>query len=132
MIDTALQTSGLCEPSAPPRPSLRYGMETTDLLLCLGGVNSDGVPARRGGLADLSFCFAPRGRKTYYIPSPLKGCGGRGEITAGAVTRENNILVAVEVEDQHRKKKLDIYRCLRLLLSKKRYIFDLHYVPFQI
>lgn len=132
MIDTALQTSGLCETSAPPRPSLRYGMANTDLLLCLGGVNNDGVPARRGGLADLSFCFAPRGRKAYYIPSPLKGCGGLGEITAGAVTRENNILVAIEVEDQHRKKRLDIYRCLHVLLSQKRQIFDLHYIPCQI
>uniref|UniRef100_A0A3B3U4E7 Kelch repeat and BTB domain containing 12 n=1 Tax=Poecilia latipinna TaxID=48699 RepID=A0A3B3U4E7_9TELE len=84
-------TSGLCETSAPPRPPLRYGMETTDLLLCLGGVNTEGVPARRGGLADQSFCFAPLGRKTYYIPSPLRDCGGQGQVTAGAVTldREN-------------------------------------------
>ncbi|XP_049436794.1 kelch repeat and BTB domain-containing protein 12-like isoform X2 [Epinephelus fuscoguttatus] len=110
MIDAALQTSGLCETSAPPRPALRYGMETTDLLLCLGGVDEEGVPARRGGHADLSFCFAPSVRRTYYIPSPLRGCGGRGQITAGAVTRDNNIVVAIETEDQHRKKKLDVYR----------------------
>ncbi|XP_047458218.1 kelch repeat and BTB domain-containing protein 12-like [Mugil cephalus] len=109
MIDAALQTSGLCETSAPPRPALRYGMETTDLLLCLGGVNVEGVPARRGGRADLSFCFAPHGRKIYYIPSPLRGCGGMGQITAGAVTRDNNIVVAVEAEDQHRMKRVDIY-----------------------
>ncbi|XP_017270520.1 kelch repeat and BTB domain-containing protein 12-like isoform X1 [Kryptolebias marmoratus] len=110
MIDAALQTSALCETSAPPRPALRYGMETTDLLLCFGGVNTEGVPARRGGLADLSFCFAPRGRKIYYIPSPLRDCGGKGQITAGAVTRDNNLLVAVEAEDQQRRKRLDIYR----------------------
>ncbi|XP_023280920.1 kelch repeat and BTB domain-containing protein 12-like [Seriola lalandi dorsalis] len=110
MIDAALQTSGLCEMSAPPRPALRYGMETTDLLLCLGGVNKEGVPARRGGLADLSFCFAPNARKTYYIPSPLRGCGGTGQITAGAVTRDNNIVVAIEAVDQHRMKRVDIYR----------------------
>ncbi|XP_078110110.1 kelch repeat and BTB domain-containing protein 12-like [Sander vitreus] len=110
MIDAALQTSGLCEMSAPPRPALRYGMETTDLLLCLGGVNKEGVPARRGGLADLSFCFAPHGRRTYYIPSPLRGCGGMGQITAGVVTRDNNIVVAIEAEDQHRIKRVDIYR----------------------
>uniref|UniRef100_A0A3B4UX69 Kelch repeat and BTB domain containing 12 n=1 Tax=Seriola dumerili TaxID=41447 RepID=A0A3B4UX69_SERDU len=95
----------------PPRPALRYGMETTDLLLCLGGVNKEGVPARRGGLADLSFCFAPHARKTYYIPSPLRGCGGMGQITAGAVTRDNNIVVAIEAVDQHRMKRVDIYRC---------------------
>ncbi|XP_076023240.1 kelch repeat and BTB domain-containing protein 12-like isoform X2 [Genypterus blacodes] len=110
MIDAALQTSGLCETSAPPRPALRYGMETTDLLLCLGGVDETGVPARRGGLADLSFCFAPHGRRTYYIPSPLKGCGGMGQITAGAVTRDNSIVVAIEAEDQHRVKRMDFYR----------------------
>lgn len=119
MIDAALQTSGLCETSAPPRPALRYGMETTDLLLCLSGVNKEGVPVRRGGLADLSFCFAPNGRKTYYIHSPLRGCRGMGQITAGAVTRDNNILVAVEKEDQHRTKMVDIYRCFCVLLCKK-------------
>lgn len=131
MIDAALQTSGLCETSAPPRPALRYGMETTDLLLCLGGVNREGVPARRGGLADLSFCFAPRGRKTYYIPSPLRGCEGMGQITAGAVTRDNNILVAIEAEDQHRMKRVDIYRCLCVLLYKKTIFFRmaLHSTP---
>lgn len=112
LIDAALQTSGLCETSAPPRPALRYGMETTDLLLCLGGVNDEGVPARRGGLADLSFCFAPHCRRTYYIASPLKGSGGIGQITVGAVTRDNNIVVAIEAEDQHRIKRVDLYRCV--------------------
>lgn len=110
MIDAALQTSSLCESVAPPRPTLRYGMETTDLLLCLGGVNTEGVPARRGGVADQSFCFAPRGRKTYYITSPLRDCGGQGQITAGVVTRNNNILVAIDAEDQCRRRRLDIYK----------------------
>uniref|UniRef100_A0A665T3P1 Kelch repeat and BTB domain containing 12 n=1 Tax=Echeneis naucrates TaxID=173247 RepID=A0A665T3P1_ECHNA len=110
MIDAALQTTGLCETSAPPRPALRYGMETTDLLLCLGGINKEGVPARRGGQADLSFCFAPKARKTYYIPSPLRGCGGMGQISAGSVTRDNNIVVAIEAVNQHRTKRVDIYR----------------------
>ncbi|XP_021179210.2 kelch repeat and BTB domain-containing protein 12 isoform X1 [Fundulus heteroclitus] len=110
MIDAALQTAGLCETSAPPRPPLRYGMETTDLLLCLGGVDAEGVPARRGGLADLSFCFAPRGRRTCYMPSPLRDCGGQGQITGGAVARGSSILLAVDAEDQHRRKRLDIYK----------------------
>lgn len=118
MIDAALQPSGLCEMAAPTRPALRYGMESTDLLLCLGGVNKEGVPSTCGGLADLSFCFAPHGRKTYYIPSPLKACGGAGQLTAGAVSR-NYILVAVEAEDQHRMKRVDIYRCLCVLFCKK-------------
>lgn len=121
MIDAALQTSALCKASAPPRPALRYGMETTDLLLCLGGVNTEGVPARRGGHADLSFCFAPRGRKTYYIPSPLRDFGGKGQITAGAVTRDNTVLVAVESQDPQRRRKLDFYKFvspLRDIISK--------------
>ncbi|XP_019746722.1 kelch repeat and BTB domain-containing protein 12-like isoform X2 [Hippocampus comes] len=110
MSDAALQTSGLCKASAPPRPILRYGMETTNFLICLGGVNHDGIPSRRGGHADLSFCFSPKDRKTYYIPSPLKGSGGFGQIVGGAVTCDNNIVVAVEAEDEHRMKRVDIYR----------------------
>lgn len=121
MIDAVLQTSGLCEMSAPPRPPLRYGMETTDLLLCLGRVNTEGVPARRGGVADHSFCFAPLGRKTYYIPSPLKDCGGQGQITAGAVTWDSSILVAVDTVDQQKKKRLDIYKSGSFL--EKRFLF---------
>ncbi|KAM3872435.1 kelch repeat and BTB domain-containing protein 12-like [Diretmus argenteus] len=110
MIDTALQTSGLSATTAPPRPALRYGMETTNLLLCLGGVDEAGVPARRGGLADLSFCFAPQGRRTYYIPSPVNGSGGTGQITAGVVTQDNSIVVAIEAEDQFRMKMVEMYR----------------------
>ncbi|XP_013990165.1 kelch repeat and BTB domain-containing protein 12 isoform X1 [Salmo salar] len=107
MIDAALQTSYLSVAAAPTRPTLRYGMETTDLLLCLGGTDEGGVPARRGGQADLSLCFAPQARRTYYIPSPVKG---KGTITAGAVTRDNSIVVAVEEEDEHRTKRLGMYR----------------------
>lgn len=121
MIEAALQTSSLCETSAPPRPTLRYGMETTDLLLCLGGVNTEGIPARRGGHADLSFCYAPRDGKPYFIPSPLRDCGEKGQITAGAVTRDNDVLVVVEAEDQQRRKRLDVYRfvsALREVTSK--------------
>lgn len=131
MIDAALQTSGLCEASAPPRPALRYGMATTDMLLCLGGVNKEGVPARRGGIADLSFCFAPHDRKTYYIPSQRRGCGGMEQITTGAMIRDN-ILVAIESEDQHRMKRVDVCRCLCVLLRPKTPIFEWHCIPLQI
>lgn len=109
MTDAALQTSSLTETSTPPRPALRYGMETADLLLCLGGIDEDGITARRGGKADLSFCFAPLTRRTLYIPSPLRACTDTGQITAGAVTRDNNIVVAIEAEDDLRKKRLDLY-----------------------
>lgn len=118
VIDAALQPTGLCKMATPSRPALRYGMEATDLLLCLGGVNKEGVPSKRGGLADLSFCFAPHGRKTCYIPSPLMACGGSGQVTAGAVSRDN-ILVSVESEDQSRVKRVDIYRCERVAHCKK-------------
>lgn len=124
MIDAALQTSGLCDTAAPPRPPLRYGMETTDLLLCLGGVTREGIPARRGGFADLCFCFAPRDRKTYYMASPLRGCEGTGQITAGAVSLNNSIVVVVEAEDKDRRKRLDIYR------SVCRYVKVLLFISF--
>ncbi|KAM6977253.1 kelch repeat and BTB domain-containing protein 12-like isoform 2-T2 [Aplochiton taeniatus] len=96
--------------AAPPRPALRYGMETTDLLLCLGGTDEGGVPVRRGGHADLSFCFAPLGGRTYYIPTPVKGIEGKGSLAAGGVTRDNSIVVAMEVEDEHRAKRVELYR----------------------
>lgn len=128
MIDAVLQTSGLSETSAPPRRALRYGMETTDLLLCLGGVNQEGVPARRGGLADLSFCFDPHVRKICYIPSPLRACGSVGQITAGAVSRDNIIVVAVEAEDQHRMKSVDIYRWLCSQLSETQLFIKRHLI----
>ncbi|XP_049611397.1 kelch repeat and BTB domain-containing protein 12-like isoform X1 [Syngnathus scovelli] len=108
MFDTALQNS--CQASAPPRQTLRYGMETTNFLICLGDVDKDGVPSRRGGRADLNFCFAPQDRKTHYIPSPLKGSTGFRQISGGAVTRDNTIVVAVEAEDEHRMKRVDLYR----------------------
>ncbi|KAJ8016333.1 hypothetical protein DPEC_G00006100 [Dallia pectoralis] len=99
-------TSCLSVAAASPRPTLRYGMETTDLLLCLGGNDETRLPAPGGGVADLSFCFAPHVRKTYHIPSPVKG---KGVITAGGVTRDNSIVAAVE-EDDNCTKRLAIYR----------------------
>ncbi|XP_075902086.1 kelch repeat and BTB domain-containing protein 12-like isoform X2 [Nelusetta ayraudi] len=108
--DAAHLTSGPLATSAPGRPALRFGMEATELLLCLGGVVQGGVPARRGGLADLSFCFSPRSRKTFYIPSPLRACGGQGQLVGGVVTPDNHVLVAVQAQDQHRQQRLDFYR----------------------
>ncbi|XP_043960554.1 kelch repeat and BTB domain-containing protein 12-like isoform X3 [Gambusia affinis] len=62
-------------------------------------------------LVDPGFLRKARRRNpTYYIPSPLRDCGGQGQVTAGAVTRDSSILVAVEAEDQHRRKRLDIYK----------------------
>ncbi|XP_016156821.1 PREDICTED: kelch repeat and BTB domain-containing protein 12 isoform X2 [Ficedula albicollis] len=66
LFEEALKTIQL---SRPPSLSLRYGMETTDLLLCIGN-NSLGIRSRHGSYADASFCFAPATRKTYFISSP--------------------------------------------------------------
>uniref|UniRef100_A0A8C0VQ46 Kelch repeat and BTB domain containing 12 n=1 Tax=Cyanistes caeruleus TaxID=156563 RepID=A0A8C0VQ46_CYACU len=66
MFEEALKTIQL---SSHPSLSLRYGMETTDLLLCIGN-NSQGIRSRHGSYADASFCYAPATRKTYFISSP--------------------------------------------------------------
>ncbi|XP_057685997.1 kelch repeat and BTB domain-containing protein 12-like [Corythoichthys intestinalis] len=108
MIDAALHTTGLCEASTPPRPNLRYGMETTNFLICLGGIS--GSPFRRGVFADPSFCFSPQHKKTYYIPSPLRRSKSFGQISGGAVTSDNKIVVAVEAEDEYKMKRVHIYR----------------------
>lgn len=108
--DADLLTSGPLVPSAAARPALRYGMKTTELLLCLGGVVQGGVPAHRGGQADLSFCFCPRRRKTFYMASPLRACGGQGQLVGGVVTPQNQVLVAVQGQDRHRQQRLDLYR----------------------
>ncbi|XP_061544507.1 kelch repeat and BTB domain-containing protein 12 isoform X2 [Phycodurus eques] len=46
-------------PSAVPRKmKLRYGMETTDLLLCVGN-DSNGIRSRYANYSERSFCYAP-------------------------------------------------------------------------
>ncbi|XP_006169875.1 kelch repeat and BTB domain-containing protein 12 isoform X4 [Tupaia chinensis] len=93
-------------------PHLRYGMETTSLLLCIGN-NSAGIRSRRQNYGDASFCYDPASRKTYFISSPKYG-EGLGSVCAGVVMEDNTIIVAGEASasklSRQRNKDLEIYR----------------------
>ncbi|KAM4651470.1 kelch repeat and BTB domain-containing protein 12 isoform 1-T2 [Discoglossus pictus] len=91
VIEEALET---IEKSKLVSPNLRYGMETTSLLLCLGN-NSMGIRSKYGSYGDASFCFAPATGKTCFIPSPKQG-EALGSVCTGAVTDNNDIILAGE------------------------------------
>ncbi|KAM9327128.1 kelch repeat and BTB domain-containing protein 12 [Gastrophryne carolinensis] len=91
MVEEALET---IEKSCQVSLSLRYGMETTSLLLCLGN-NSSGIRSRYGNYGDSSFCFAPTTGKICFIPSPKQG-EVLGSVSAGVVTENNDIILAGE------------------------------------
>ncbi|XP_010183335.1 PREDICTED: kelch repeat and BTB domain-containing protein 12 [Mesitornis unicolor] len=109
MFEEALNAIKL---SSHPSLSLRYGMETTDLLLCIGN-NSLGIRSRHGSYADASFCYAPATRKTYFISSPKYG-EGLGCVCAGVVTENNEIIVAGEASatkmSRQKTRNIEIYR----------------------
>ncbi|XP_006631004.3 kelch repeat and BTB domain-containing protein 12 isoform X1 [Lepisosteus oculatus] len=92
MITEALefaQKAGL-----PRSLHLRYGMETTDLLLCIGN-NGLGIKSRHGSYADFSFCYAPTTKRTYFMNSPRYG-EALGSVCAGVVMENNDVVVAGE------------------------------------
>ncbi|XP_077385086.1 kelch repeat and BTB domain-containing protein 12 [Festucalex cinctus] len=96
-------------PSAVPRKlKLRYGMETTDLLLCVGNDGS-GIRSRYGNYSERSFCYAPATGRTYYITSPRYG-DALGYVCAGVVTEDNNIIVSGEAGARRmsRQKGMDV------------------------
>ncbi|XP_077583416.1 kelch repeat and BTB domain-containing protein 12 [Stigmatopora nigra] len=96
-------------PSAVPRQlKLRYGMETTDLLLCIGN-DSNGIRSRYCNYSERSFCYAPSTNRTYYITSPRYG-EALGYVCAGVVTEENDIIVSGEAGARRmsRKKEMDV------------------------
>ncbi|XP_013910197.1 PREDICTED: kelch repeat and BTB domain-containing protein 12 [Thamnophis sirtalis] len=109
MIEGALET---IKKSNQPSLSLRYGMEATTLLLCIGN-NSGGIRSRKGNYAEASFCYAPLTQKTYFISSP-KYAEGIGSIYTGVVTENNSIVVAGEASatkmSRQKIKKIEIYR----------------------
>ncbi|NXV01689.1 KBTBC protein, partial [Cettia cetti] len=109
MFEEALKTIQL---SSHPSLSLRYGMETTDLLLCIGN-NSFGIRSRHGSYTDASFCYAPATRKTYFISSPKYG-EGLGCVCTGVVTEKNDIIVAGEASaikmSRQRTRNIEMYR----------------------
>ncbi|XP_060095675.1 kelch repeat and BTB domain-containing protein 12 [Heteronotia binoei] len=109
MIEGALET---IRKSNQPSFTLRYGMETTTLLLCIGN-NSQGIRSRHGNYADASFCYAPATQKTYFISSPKYG-EGLGCICTGVVNENNDIIVAGEASaaklSRQKTRKIEIYR----------------------
>ncbi|CAJ1050689.1 kelch repeat and BTB domain-containing protein 12 [Xyrichtys novacula] len=112
IINEALGAAGM-HPSATPRKlKLRYGMETTDLLLCVGN-DTDGIRSRYGNYSERSFCFAPSTSRIYYITSPRYG-EALGHVCAGVVTEENNIVVAGEASarkiSRQKDMKVEIFR----------------------
>ncbi|KAG9277150.1 kelch repeat and BTB domain-containing protein 12 [Astyanax mexicanus] len=95
MMEDAVEAAGM-HPDAPPRRlKLRYGMETTDLLLCIGN-DSGGIRSRYSSYTDRSFCYAPNTGRTFYITSPRYG-DALGYVCAGVVTEGNDIIVAGEL-----------------------------------
>ncbi|XP_072437899.1 kelch repeat and BTB domain-containing protein 12 [Chiloscyllium punctatum] len=74
--------------------SLRYGMENTDLLLCIGN-NGQGIKSRHRSYTETSYCYAPATKKCYYIVSPR--CNeALGYVCTGIVTENNDIILAGE------------------------------------
>jgi hypothetical protein len=92
--------------------NLRYGMETTSLLLCLGN-NSSGIRSRHRNYGDASFCYDPVSQKTYFISSPKYG-EGLGTVCTGVVMENNTIIVAGEASasrlSRQNNKNVEIYR----------------------
>ncbi|XP_042529191.1 kelch repeat and BTB domain-containing protein 12 isoform X2 [Dipodomys spectabilis] len=95
--------------------NLRYGMETTSLLLCIGN-NASGIRSRHRNYGDASFCFDPVSRKTYFISSPKYG-DGLGTVCTGVVMENNTVIVAGEASasrlSRQKNKNVEIYRCLK-------------------
>ncbi|XP_020368576.2 kelch repeat and BTB domain-containing protein 12 [Rhincodon typus] len=92
MIQVAIET--IHKAQQHPSLSLRYGMENTELLLCIGN-NGQGIKSRHKSYTEASFCYAPTTKKCYYIVSP--SCGeALGYVCTGIVTENNDIILAGE------------------------------------
>ncbi|XP_078103586.1 kelch repeat and BTB domain-containing protein 12 [Sander vitreus] len=112
MINKALETTAMHPSAAPRKLKLRYGMETTDLLLCVGN-DGGGIRSRYGTYTERSFCYAPSTGRTYYITSP-RYAEALGYVCAGIVTERNDIIVAGEAGARRmarqRDTNVEIYR----------------------
>ncbi|XP_068999873.1 kelch repeat and BTB domain-containing protein 12 [Embiotoca jacksoni] len=106
MLNKALEVTAMHLSAAPRKLKLRYGMETTDLLLCIGN-DSGGIRSRYGSFAERSFCYAPSTGRTYYITSPRYG-EALGYVCAGVVTERNNIIVAGEAGARRMARQKDM------------------------
>ncbi|XP_048877964.1 kelch repeat and BTB domain-containing protein 12 [Brienomyrus brachyistius] len=94
MVEQALEAARQHPAAAPRRLKLRYGMETTDVLLCIGN-DGQGIRSRQGSYCDYSFCYAASTGRTLFITSPRYG-EVLGCVCAGVVTEDNQIVVAGE------------------------------------
>uniref|UniRef100_UPI0037E7CF7E kelch repeat and BTB domain-containing protein 12 n=1 Tax=Semicossyphus pulcher TaxID=241346 RepID=UPI0037E7CF7E len=112
IINEALGAAGMHPSAAPRKLKLRYGMETTDLLLCVGN-DSDGIRSRYGNYSERSFCYAPSTGRTYYVTSPRYG-EALGYVCTGVVTERNDIIVAGEASvrklSRQKDMNVEIYR----------------------
>ncbi|XP_028261938.1 kelch repeat and BTB domain-containing protein 12 [Parambassis ranga] len=106
MLNDALAATAMHPSAAPRKLKLRYGMETTDLLLCVGN-DSSGIRSRYGNFAERSFCFAPSTGRSYYITSPRYG-DALGYVCSGVVTERNDIIVAGEASARRMARQKDI------------------------
>lgn len=106
IVNDALQVTAMHPSAAPRKLKLRYGMETTDLLLCIGN-DSGGIRSRYGNYAERSFCYAPSTGRTYYITSPRYG-EALGYVCAGIVTEKNDIMVAGEASARRMARQKDV------------------------
>lgn len=95
MMEQAVETASMDSDAPPRRLKLRYGMETTDLLLCIGN-DGGGIRSRYGSYSERSFCYAPNTGRTLFVTSPRYG-DALGYVCAGVVTERNQIIVAGEL-----------------------------------
>ncbi|XP_067908458.1 kelch repeat and BTB domain-containing protein 12 [Heterodontus francisci] len=91
MIQVAIDT---IQAQKHPSFSLRYGMENTDLLLCIGN-NGHGIKSRHSSYTETNYCYAPRTKRSYYIVSPRHG-EALGYVCTGVVTENNDIILTGE------------------------------------
>lgn len=112
MMNEALEATAMHSSAAARKLKLRYGMETTEMLLCIGN-DGGGIRSRYGTYTERSFCYAPSTGRTYYITSPRYG-EALGYVGSGLVTEANDIIVAGEtgVRRMARQKvmNVEIYR----------------------
>lgn len=106
ILNEALEAATMHPSAAPRKLKLRYGMETTDLLLCIGN-DGGGIRSRYGNYTERSFCFAPSTGRTYYITSPRYG-DSLGYVCAGVVTDGNDIIVAGEASARRMSRQKDM------------------------
>lgn len=106
MLNMALDVTEMHPSAAPRKLKLRYGMETTDLLLCVGN-DSDGIRSRYGNYGERSFCFAPSTGRIYYMTSPCYG-DALGHVGNGVVTEQNDIIVSGEANVRRLARQKDI------------------------